>query len=719
MRWFANIFDRAFRDLLTSGFPEDTDFEIKRKVLIVNVVVTIGIVVLTVFAIVALLGGYRLVAALDMSAVLLLFGTACYLRVTGNHVAAGYACTWYMLALLYYLAATGGVNGTGPLWSFTVPLFVLFLSGVGMGSVFALGFIALVGVTFALDLPFLRATYSTDYHVRIISSYLTVYALTFVFEHTRALTQRRMQDRQALLEQTLEEHQAALRALEESEHKYRTFVQGFHGIAYRATLEGEPVFYHGAVEEITGYSEHELLHGSPRWEQLLHDEDAARILLSIRKAHTTPGYCAEQDYRVVHRNGEERWIREHVQNVTDTDGRPLFVQGTIYDITEQVALSEALRQKQKMESIGKLAGGVAHDFNNQLSAIMGYADLLKESLPQGSREQDRARRIGVAARRSADLTHQLLAFARKGKYRIEQIDMHAMVDEVVQLLKHSIDKRITVVRELGAERCTIDGDPSLIQNALLNVAINARDAMPDGGTLTFRTRNVVLDQESVNARPHAVDPGDYCRLDIIDTGCGMTDEVARMAFEPFFTTKGTGKGTGMGLAAAYGTIKGHAGTIDLQSAPGHGTTVIIHLPLSRQKTPGSPTDKRAHASSSRLNILVVDDEPLVREMAVDMLSAMGHHAMLARGSKEAIELYHDPRNPFDVVLLDIEMPDEDGMQVLARLRRIDPEVKVIVASGHGPEGRAGDMIAQGAFAYLQKPFTKNELMDVVERAAAA
>ncbi len=717
MSKFTDMLVRLSRNYLTSGFPDNTDFEVKRKVLIVNVVITIGVVVLAVFAAFACSAGYVLVCALDLTAVALMIGTFIYLRATGNHVLAEYACMGYMMSLLYYLAVTGGVNGTGPLWSFTVPLFVLFLSGVGVGSVLALGYVALIALTFALGFPFVETGYPHDFRVRFISSYLTVYALAFVFEHARAMVQRRTQQRQDLLEQTLQEHRAALKALEESEYKYRTFVEGFHGIAYRIGTDGEPQLYHGAVEEITGFTEQDLLMGSPRWEQLLHDEDADRAALHIRKARTTPGYRGEQDYRIVRRDGDEHWIRDHVQNVTDADGRTLFVQGTIYDITEQMELAEALRQKQKMESIGMLAGGVAHDFNNQLSAIMGYADLLSDALPEGSKERERAQRIGTAARRSADLTHQLLAFARKGKYRIEQIDMHAMVDEVVGLLKHSIDKRIAVVRQFDAPRCIIDGDPSLIQNALLNIAINSRDAMSRGGTLTFRTESVTLDEQRVKALPYTIAPGEYLRLDITDTGCGMNDDIVRMAFEPFFTTKGTGKGTGMGLAAVYGTIKSHAGIIDLRSAPDQGTTVVIHLPLTRHQQASSNEHRQSGNATPKLGILVVDDEPLVREMAVDMLTAMGHDAMLAQGAKEAVQLYRSERRSIDMVVLDIEMPDEDGMQTLGRLRRIDPDVKVIIASGHGPEGRAGDMIAQGAFAYLQKPFTRDELIDVVERAA--
>jgi signal transduction histidine kinase/CheY-like chemotaxis protein len=368
------------------------------------------------------------------------------------------------------------------------------------------------------------------------------------------------------------------------------------------------------------------------------------------------------------------------------DGKVVRVITVVRGTTEVVRAQERLRQAEKMEALGQLAGGIAHDFNNQLAAILGYAELLRARLTDPGLRED-ADMIGRAASRSADLTRQLLAFARKGKVLSETIDVHAVLREIVALLGRTVDKRIRIRMELDDVACLTTGDPSQLHTALLNLAINARDAMPEGGELVFRTSRLSLSDE--RSRAHHLAPGAYVQIAVSDTGVGMNEATRRRLFEPFFTTKEPGKGTGMGLAAVYGTVLGHQGAIAVQSEPGKGSTFTVLLPLSTTGQAGARPAVDVPADNIARNVLVVDDEPAVRSMIRDALEDLGWSVTAYADSRQAVRWYAEHGASIDLVILDMAMPLLNGADTLKALRAINPAVRAVIASGHAETSLAG------------------------------
>ena len=367
-----------------------------------------------------------------------------------------------------------------------------------------------------------------------------------------------------------------------------------------------------------------------------------------------------------------------------------------------------LRQSEKMRAIGQLAGGVAHDFNNQLAGIIGFANLLqREAADELTREY--AAGIVAAGGRAAELTAKLLAFARKGNYRSEPIEMHGIVDEVVSILSHSIDKRIALTTSLTADATVITGDAGQIQNALLNLAINARDAMPHGGTLRFETATEHAGcTPEPDTTPHAQS---RLRVTVSDTGVGMEPSVIEHIFEPFFTTKPPGKGTGMGLAAVYGTVQSHQGSISVHSQPGKGTRFDLYFPLTTfsaaVKHPAAP--KASHRGTG--TVLVVEDEPAVRTLVERMLTSQGYTVTGCDNGVRGIELFEEMAHSIVLVVLDMILPGMGGGEFLSRIRATNPHTPVLLCSGYSSDGEMTDLLGSSATGFIAKPFTFDQFSE--------
>jgi CheY-like chemotaxis protein len=317
-----------------------------------------------------------------------------------------------------------------------------------------------------------------------------------------------------------------------------------------------------------------------------------------------------------------------------------------------------------------------------------------------------------AVQRASSLTAQLLAFARKGQYRHVPVDIHHVVDEVVTLLRRSIDKRITVDTRLDAQEHVTSGDPAQIQNAVLNLALNARDAMPQGGTLTFATTQQRLEEGDCAASPFDIVPGDYVELAVRDTGTGMSVDVLRRIFEPFFTTKEPGKGTGMGLASVYGTVRNHRGVVTVESAPGEGSTFRLLLP--RVSADGAvsekPHDSTADETGARGHVLIADDEDMVCRTAQAILQRRGFVVTVCRNGQEVLEKYSSLWLEIDCVLLDMVMPVMGGKETFAALRAINPRARVVLVSGFSMGTDVQELLENGAAGFIQKPYTTDELL---------
>ncbi len=366
---------------------------------------------------------------------------------------------------------------------------------------------------------------------------------------------------------------------------------------------------------------------------------------------------------------------------------------------------QELRQSQKIEAIGALAGGVAHDINNVLAGIMGLTSLMVEDLNEGDPWRMEAEDILTACKRGRELTRNLLGFARKGKYRKEIFSVNSLVDELKDLLKHTIPKTIRVETNLETQLLGVEGDPNQISHLLMNVGLNGIEAMEGKGVLTVSTSNVVLDARGLTPFHDAV-PGPYVRIQIADNGMGIVKENIDRVFEPFFTTKPEGQGTGLGLSMVYGTINNHGGTVSLDSTIDQGTTVTMHLPAVEINHELPPPKKQSKSLTSGTGtVLLVDDERLVRDSGKRMLKKLGFDVVVAIDGHQAIAACEERRGDLTIVILDIIMPVMDGTETFYAIKQAYPNLEVLLSSGYTKEDKADNLLRAGAIGFIQKPYT--------------
>ncbi len=423
---------------------------------------------------------------------------------------------------------------------------------------------------------------------------------------------------------------------------------------------------------------------------------------------------ADIKHAIVTPDGKRRELAINAAPMRDASGRLTGMVAAFTDITEQRKFEQRLLHAEKMDAIGQLASGVAHDFNNQLAGILGYAEILLDRL-QDAKLRQYAESICAAAQCAADVARQLLVFSRKDRQIIVPVDLHQVIAEVVKLLEHTVDKRITIRQNLHASPHHVSGDPSQLQTAILNLALNSRDAMPQGGMLTISTAVVELPADEGAHMP----AGRYLRLSVADTGVGMDAETRRHLFEPFFTTKMPGKGTGLGLAAVYGAVRSHNGRIEVASEPGKGSEFSIFLPLLETAAYKEEVINAGGVSAQKpARILVVDDEELLRNLAAEVLQELGYRVTTCKDGDEAIGYYLQSWEHVDLVILDMIMPKRSGHETFVALRKINPRVRVLIASGYSLTEDVRQVFDEGALGFLQKPFRRDELARKVAEALA-
>ncbi|MGH9328649.1 MAG: ATP-binding protein, partial [Terriglobia bacterium] len=437
-----------------------------------------------------------------------------------------------------------------------------------------------------------------------------------------------------------------------------------------------------------------------------------QVRVTFKKLLSQPYASISTELRYRHKDGSWRWIEALGTNLLE-DPSVRAVAINYRDITDRRQLMEQLFLAQKMEAVGRLAGGVAHDFNNLLTAILGYSDMVREKLPPESVLSRYTSEIKKAGERAASLTRQLLAFSRLQVMEPRVLDLNLAIEEMSKVLRRIIGEDITLTVIPGSAMKRVKVDPSQIEQVILNLAVNARDAMPEGGDLTLRTSIVQLDEDFVDEGVR-VQSGSYVGLEIIDTGCGMDHKTRARVFEPFFTTKEKGKGTGLGLSTVYGIVKQSGGYIWVSSEPQRGTHFKIYLPgIEEAPAPATPEDAPVRLDGGSETILLVEDEANVRELLCQMLRSKGYEILEAARGEEALALVESCNNSIHLIITDMVMPQMSGRELAEHLRALHPESKVLFMSGYaGTKIGSTDVLEKDA-AYIQKPFSAEALSQKV------
>ena len=437
----------------------------------------------------------------------------------------------------------------------------------------------------------------------------------------------------------------------------------------------------------------------------VHPDDREALILA-REAALRSGQSLEIDHRIITAGGKVRWVHTRADIVNGDDGRPIRMVGTLQDITERRELEEELRQSQKLEAIGRLAGGISHDLNNALTIIIGYAELTVAALADNDSVREDVEHIRRAAERAESVTRQLLAFSRKQWLEPRVFHVGEAVEELGRMLDRLVGPRIELVTSVDNNLPAIYGDRGQIEQAIVNLAVNACDAMPNGGSITLRAS--LIDADAAFVRSHQpMTPGKYVEISVADTGHGMTPEVLVHMFEPFFTTKDVGRGTGLGLAMVYGTVKQSGGFIFVDSAPNEGSIFRLYFPPAPAQRHVSDVRGKTPAPMHGVTVLVVEDEAGVRSLVSSALRREGYRVLEAESGKAAIDAAAQAGH-IDVLLTDVAMPGMTGVELARTLARTHEQMRVIVMSGHSP-----NMVALPRLKYpvefLGKPFTPNEL----------
>ena len=489
----------------------------------------------------------------------------------------------------------------------------------------------------------------------------------------------------------------------EREERFRALSENSPDIIYTINVDGIFSYVNPAWERILGHATEEVI--GKYFEDFVKKEELDHFNRIFEAIHDRKEHAGNVEFTILHKDGTERLFTLSGAPNLDSDGNIIGVVGIIKDISEQKKLESQLLHAQKMEAIGTLAGGIAHDFNNLLTGIQGYASLMFLDMNACHPLYDKLKGIEDQVRSAAQLTKQLLGVARGGKYEVSVSNMNDIIDKTSTMFGRT-KKEISIYRKYENDVWAVEIDRGQVEQVLLNIYVNAWQAMPDGGSLYLETANVILDEEYV--KPFFVKPGKYVKVSVTDTGIGMDEKTKARIFEPFFTTKELGRGTGLGLASAYGIINGHNGIINVASDQGYGTTFTIYMPASDKEF-----IKEEEVSDDLIRgegtILLVDDEDVIIDVGKESLEVLGYDVLTAKSGQEAIEIFKTRNGKIDLVILDMIMPGMNGMEAFEILKSMNPKIKVIISSGYSMETHPAKMMGRGSSAFIQKPYGVTEL----------
>jgi len=509
--------------------------------------------------------------------------------------------------------------------------------------------------------------------------------------------------------------QGVRKQLIEGQELFRLITENAADMIAVVDTQGERVYNSPSYEKILGYTPEEL-NGTTGTDQI-HPEDRGRVLKAASEARRT-GVGTNLEYRMRHKDGTWRTLESRASTIVK-NGRVEKLVIVNRDVTQRKSLEEQFRQAQKMEAIGRLSGGVAHDFNNLLGVIIGYGEIVQEGTPAESPLRSCVDEMLKAGHRAAALTRQLLAFSRQQVLDPRILDLNAVVRDMEKMLKRLIGEDVQLVTSLSPALVRIKADQGQIEQVILNLSVNARDAMPKGGELTLHTSNFYMDEEFVNRYPYPVLVGDYVKFTVSDNGVGMDSVTRARVFEPFFTTKEKGKGTGLGLSMVYGVVKQSGGYIDVMSEPGAGTRFNIYLPKAEAAVDTQkPSPELPTALKGNETVLLVEDETTLRTLSRHLLEICGYQVLEAENGPAALKISEESSN-IDLLLTDVVMPGMSGRVLADQITTQRPEIRVVYMSGYTGQtvGQHG-VLTEGCF-FLPKPFTREALASKVREALDA
>ncbi len=512
-----------------------------------------------------------------------------------------------------------------------------------------------------------------------------------------------------------EERHRAEKALQESELKFRQLAENITEVFWMTDpAKNQMLYISPAYEKIWGRSCESLYSDAKAWLEAIHPDDRQRVGRVAVERQAAGTY--DEQYRILRPDGEIRWIRDRAFPVRNEAGQAYRIVGVAEDTTHSRKLEEQFRQAQKMEGIGQLAGGVAHDFNNILTVIQGHSSLLKLEQDLLPHVIESASEIQRSAERAANLTRQLLMFSRRQTMQPRDLDLNEVIANITKMLHRILGEDVHLQITYSPQTLHVHADAGMLDQVVMNLAVNSRDAMPKGGHLVIETSLVNVNESMASERPLARS-GSFACLSVSDNGCGIPPENLPRIFEPFFTTKDIGKGTGIGLATVFGIVQQHQGWIEVASDVGIGTTFHIYIPLLQR-----PAEKAAHSSPHHASpgghetILLVEDEPSLRHLVRNVLSRMGYRILEAPTGVTALDIWKQQKDDIQLLLTDMVMPDGiSGTDLAQQLRKDNPDLKVIITSGYSAEMAGQDFELQEGVNFLSKPFNPRQLAEIVRK----
>jgi len=504
------------------------------------------------------------------------------------------------------------------------------------------------------------------------------------------------------LRESEKENRALYSEAKNAEEVYRSLLQSSADAIVTHDLEGKAEYINPAFTQIFGWTLEEMKGKQIPFDHESEKESAVAVIKDLvengEPCNSFETKCRTKDGRLLD-------VSVSASRHDDYEGKSKGTLFILRDISEKKRLEAQLHYIERMEAIGTLAGGIAHDFNNLMMGMLGNISLILYDSGPDYPHYERLKTIEELIQSGSELTSQLLGYARKGKYVLGPVNLNKIIKESSVTFGRA-RKEIVIHRELADDLFTVKADASQIEQALMNLFINAGDAMPDGGELFLQTANV--SDKDMKGKPYTPKPGKYVMIKVKDSGSGMDQKTITRIFEPFFTTKEMGRGSGLGLASAYGIIKGHDGYINVESEKGHGSVFCIYLPASEVPIPKVP-EVPEHIERGDETILLVDDEEIIIDVGAQLLERLGYTVLEARGGEEAVRIYRENRDKIDMLILDMIMPDIGGGEVYDEIKKINPDVKILLSSGYSINGQATEILKKGCNGFIQKPFNMKNI----------